>query len=43
MVAFVEEPMVDAFSADVRTRYATATGIEPEIYQVTAAAGAGMI
>jgi galactokinase len=43
MVAFVDEPMVDAFSADVRTRYATATGIEPEIYQVTAAAGAGMI
>ncbi|MCX6865424.1 MAG: galactokinase [Verrucomicrobia bacterium] len=43
MVAFVEDPMVDAFAAAVRTHYATAAGIAAEIYQVTAAAGAGMM
>jgi galactokinase len=43
MVAFVEAAQVEAFAAAVRSRYATATGIESEIYPVTAAAGAGMI
>ena len=43
MVAFVEEALVDDFAAAVRTHYSSATGIEPEIYPVTAAAGAGLI
>ena len=43
MVAFVEEALVDDFAAAVRAHYSAATGIEPEIYPVTAAAGAGLI
>jgi galactokinase len=43
MVAFVEAASGDAFAAAVRTHYATATGTQPEIYPVTAAAGAGLI
>lgn len=43
MVAFVDETMVDDFAAVVRSRYSAATGITPEIYPVTAAAGAGLI
>jgi galactokinase len=41
MVAFVEAGAREAFEADVRRSYAAATGIEPEIYPVQAAAGAG--
>jgi len=41
MVAFVEAGATQAFEADVRRSYAAATGIEPEIYPVRAAAGAG--
>jgi galactokinase len=41
MVAFVEAGATQAFEADVRRAYVAATGIEPEIYPVRAAAGAG--
>jgi galactokinase len=41
MVAFVEDAKVAEFSSAVRSHYATATGVDPEIYAVTAAAGAG--
>jgi galactokinase len=43
MVAFVEQAAVADFSAAVAAHYASLTGISPEIYPVTAAAGAGMI
>ncbi|MCX6875643.1 MAG: galactokinase [Verrucomicrobia bacterium] len=43
MIALVESASVDDFAAAVRTHYAAATGTEPEIYPVTAAAGAGLI
>jgi galactokinase len=43
MVAFVEAASVDGFASAVRTHYAAATGIDSEIYPVTAAAGAGLI
>ena len=40
LVAFVEQGSVAAFSAHVRLAYATATGTEPRIFPVHAAAGA---
>ena len=43
MVAFVEESMVDGFAAAVREHYLAGTGLQAEIYPVTAAAGAGMV
>ena len=43
MVAFVESENVGAFAAAVGEHYLSGTGIRPEIYPVTAAAGAGMI
>ncbi len=43
MVAFVAEPIVDDFATAVRSHYSMATGLMPEIYPVTAAAGAGVI
>jgi galactokinase len=43
MVAFVEAAAVAEFAAQVRQAYAAATGIEPEIYPVQAAAGAGLL
>lgn len=43
MVALVEEPFVDAFCSATRDHYSTTTGINPEIYPVTAAQGAGPI
>ncbi len=43
MVAFVEPPRVDAFAAAVRHRYHRATGIQPEVYPVEAAPGAGVM
>jgi len=41
MVAFVEEALTSSFAAAVSNHYSNATGIVPEIYAVTAAAGAG--
>jgi galactokinase len=41
MVAFVEESLAEAFATAVCNHYSAATGIVPEIYPVTAAAGAG--
>jgi galactokinase len=41
MVALVEVEEVAAFEAHVRESYVAATNIEPEIYSVQAAAGAG--
>jgi galactokinase len=43
MVAFVAAAMVEVFAAAVRTHYSTTTGIDPEIYPVTAAPGAGLV
>ena len=43
MVAFVERSRVDDFARSVRESYSTNTGIEPEIYPVEAAAGAGLL
>ncbi len=43
MVAFVESAKIEAFATAVRTRYFADTKIEPEIFPVTAAAGAGLI
>jgi galactokinase len=41
MVAFVEEKSVDLFREYVSTRYRTETTIDPEVYPVQAASGAG--
>ncbi len=41
LVAFVEQGAVPAFSAHVRRAYATATGIDPRVFPVEAAPGAG--
>lgn len=43
MVALVKAAAVPAFSAFVSTAYAATTGIDPEIYAVQAAAGAGVM
>ena len=43
MVAFVEANAVDRFASAVRSSYAAATNLQPEIYAVRAAAGAGLI
>jgi len=43
MVAFVDEGQIEPFAAAVRAHYFAATGTQPEIYPVTAAAGAGLI
>jgi galactokinase len=43
MVAFVNTASVDAFAQYVQKAYTTATGIEPNVYLVQAAAGAGLI
>ena len=43
LVAFVEQDAVPAFSAHVRQAYATATGIDPRIFPVEAAPGAGLL
>ena len=43
MVAFVEQGQADAFSAFVRKQYHAATGIQPEVDAVEAAAGAGVM
>ncbi|MEA2025350.1 MAG: galactokinase [Chloroflexota bacterium] len=43
LVAVVERGAVDAFSAHVERAYADATGIEPKIFAVDAAPGAGPV
>ena len=43
MVAFVDQAQVQAFSESVQVEYARRSGIEPEIYPVSAAQGAGVI
>lgn len=43
MVAFVEETRIASFTAAVRTHYLAETQIEPEVFPVAAAAGAGLI
>ncbi len=43
MVAFVEENRTSHFARGTRDAYFSATGIEPEIYTVQAAGGAGMM
>jgi galactokinase len=43
MIAIVEEGSVDAFESHVRQAYAASTGIEPQVYPVRAAAGAGRL
>jgi galactokinase len=43
MVAFVEADAVDRFASAVRSSYKAATNLQPEIYAVRAAAGAGLI
>ncbi len=43
MVAFVEADAVDQFASAVRTHYGAAMNLEPEIYAVRGAAGAGLI
>jgi galactokinase len=43
LVALVERDAVEAFSAYVGRAYASATGIEPSIFAVEAAAGAGSL
>ena len=42
MVALVDESRIDPFTSAVRHHYSHATSIDPEIYPVTAAAGAGV-
>lgn len=41
MVAFVTRQAIPAFTQHVKTTYQTATGLEPAVYPVQAAAGAG--
>jgi galactokinase len=43
MVAFVEERQIDAFAGHVQARYLRSSGIEPQVYAVQAASGAGRI
>ncbi len=43
MVALVEEQQVAAFCDAVKARYESVTGIEPNVYPVQAAAGAGAL
>jgi galactokinase len=43
LVALVREAEVEAFSAHVHLAYKSATGIQPEVYPVEAAGGAGIL
>jgi galactokinase len=43
MVAFVEESQVGRFAQHVEAHYQAASGIEPQVYPVRAAAGAGRL
>jgi galactokinase len=42
-VGLVEEEAVEAFAEQVANGYAQRTGIQPQVYPVRAAAGAGML
>jgi galactokinase len=42
MVAFVEDRLTDAFADHVQQAYSAATGIQPMVYPVQAASGAGL-
>jgi hypothetical protein len=41
MVAFVEEEQTSAFARHVETRYSDLSDIQPQVYPVEAASGAG--
>jgi galactokinase len=43
MVACVEETQVDAFARHVQNHYLAISGIEPQVYPVQAASGAGLV
>ncbi len=43
MVTLVEQGDVDGFSDAVKARYGSTTGIEADVYPVSAAAGAGVL
>jgi len=43
LVAFVESDSIEAFAEHVQKEYVSSTGIEPEIYPVQAAKGAGVL
>lgn len=43
MVAFVDAHAIDSFSNAACSHYMRATGIEPQIYPVKAAPGAGVL
>ena len=43
MAAFVEDSLVEVFAAHVQEHYHTNTGIEPKVYPVQAAPGAGLL
>jgi len=43
LVAFVESDSINAFAEHVHKQYVSSTGIEPEIYPVQAAKGAGVL
>ncbi len=43
MVAFVEVGQVTAFGDSVRENYNKSTKVQPEVYAVEAAAGAGLV
>jgi galactokinase len=43
MVAFVESSAVPSFATHVKAAYQAITGIEPKVYPVEAAAGAGIL
>jgi len=43
LVAFVDSSSIDAFAEHVHKKYVDSTGIQPEIYPVQAAKGAGVL
>ena len=43
LVAFVDSNSIGSFAEHVREQYVASTGIEPEIYPVQAAEGAGIL
>jgi len=43
MVSFVDEASVDSFARHVEVHYQASSGIEPHVYPVQAAPGAGPI
>ena len=43
MVALVQQGYVDEFSEHVASAYQAATGIQPQIFEITASPGAGLL